>query len=147
MTLKEKRIILCVTSWCLRILPLLILFICKWNTWIVRTEGNVASQVSLTIGGIMCACFAGLAVADKLPKPNNIMFPCFFFVILICLKSILNDLILILGMYILGSVLSMIVDLFIKETKRKEVIQEGSQANASEMRSILTELLGDKSGT
>ena len=145
MSLRTKRNILYVTSWVLRILPLLILFIVKWKTWVSTSSSSESvASFKLATGGIMLLAFVGLAVVDKLPKPNGLVFPTMIFIICYALQSILNDLTLILGMYVLGGVLSLIADQFIKETKRKIDIEDGATANGNEMRSILTELLGDK---
>ena len=145
MDLKKKRNLLYATSWVLRVLPLIILFAIKWNSWVLESGASESvANFKLATGGIMLIVFVGLAVVDKLPKPNGLVFPTLLFFICYTLQSILDDLTLILGMYVLGGVLSLIVDQFINETKRKINIQEGASANATEMRTILTELLGDK---
>lgn len=148
MTLKQKKIFLYVTSWVLRILPLVILFIVKWDTWV--SESGTSTSVAnfkLATGGVMVMFFIALAVMDKLPKPNGLIFPTILLIICYSLQSILQDLTLILAMYVLGGVLSLIVDQFIKDTKRKELLEDGAKANATEMKTILTELLGDKTTT
>lgn len=145
MILRKKRVLLYVTSWVLRVLPLIILFACKWNSWVSDSaESEGVANFKLVTGGILCMIFIAMAVMDKLPKPNGLIFPTFLFLILLCLDSIMQDMILILGMYILGGILSLIVDQFIKELTRKIAIEDGASANGSEMRTILTELLGDK---
>lgn len=143
MSLKTKRNILYVCSWIVRVLPLIILFAVKWDSWVLESsESSQVANFKLTIGAIMAAVFIGLAVIDKLPKPNGLIFPSFLFLICLCLKSILDDLVLILGMYILGGALSLILDQIIKEYNKQILIQDGAKANGSEMRTILTELLG-----
>lgn len=143
MSLKTKRNILYVCSWIVRVLPLIILFAVKWDSWVLESsESSQVANFKLTIGATMAAVFIGLAVIDKLPKPNGLIFPSFLFLICLCLKSILDDLVLILGMYILGGALSLILDQIIKEYNKQILIEDGAKANGSEMRTILTELLG-----
>lgn len=145
MTLKQKRNTLYVTSWVLRVLPLLILFAVKWKSWVVESGSSESvASFKLAMGGILLFIFIGLAVVDKLPKPNGLVFPTLIFFICYALQSIIQDLTIILGCYVLGGVLSLIADQFLKETKRKINIEEGASANGNEMRSILKELLGDK---
>lgn len=144
MTLKKKRIILCVASWILRVLPLIILFAIKWDNWVeTSAESQSVANFKLATGGILVMAFIGLAVVDKLPKPNGLIFPTMLFLISYALTPILHDLTLILGMYVLGGVLSLLVDTYNKEVKRKINIEEGAQANGNEMRTILAEFLGE----
>lgn len=146
MSLRTKRNLLYATSWILRVLPLLILFVVKWDNWVIESGASESvANFKLAVGGIMLLAFVGMAVLDKLPKPNGIMFPTILLIICYTLQSFLNDLTQILGMYVLGGALSLIVDQFIKKTKRDINIKDGAEANANEMRTILTELLGDKS--
>lgn len=144
MTLKKKRIILCVASWILRVLPLIILFAIKWDNWVeTSAESQSVANFKLATGGILVMAFIGLAVVDKLPKPNGLIFPTMLFLISYALTPILHDLTLILGMYVLGGVLSLLIDTYNKEVKRKINIEEGAQANGNEMRTILAEFLGE----
>lgn len=143
MSLKTKRNILYVASIVVRILPLIILFAVKWNDWVVgSSETKEVSNFKLAFGGIMALIFIALAVIDKLPKPNGLIFPSFLFIICICLENILADLKLILGMYIVGGALSLILDQIIKEYNKQILIEDGAKANGNEVRTILTELLG-----
>ena len=145
MTLRTKRNLLYVTSWVLRVLPLVILFAVKWENWVIESaESESVANFKLATGGILVLAFIALAVVDKLPKPNGLVFPTMLFLLSYALAPILKDITLILGMYVLGGILSLIVDQFIKEIKRKINIEDGATANGNEMRTILQEFLGDK---
>ena len=137
--LRLRLAFLCTGSFIINILPLVLLFVFKWDEY---TE-KPADTVKLCLGGAMLAVFVLLAVLGKFKLPRKIVSLSIILVMAYLLSAVLNDLMLIVAMALLGECLDLL--LFkgaIKKTRENILIGRTADATASQVEEVIKKYVG-----
>lgn len=103
MKLKVKYALLVLASFIVLTAPLLIVLCVKWDTY--TTSYSYGGTIKLTAGGVMAVGFLIMMLLGKLKMPRGIIIAGVVFIFAWLLESILKDLKLLSGMFLLGETL------------------------------------------
>ena len=103
MKLKVKYVVLTLASFIVLTAPLLIVLCVKWDTY--TTSYSYGGTIKLTAGGVMAVGFLIMMLLGKLKMPRGIIIAGVVFMFAWLLESILKDLKLLSGMFLLGETL------------------------------------------
>ena len=119
------------------ILPLLIILVINWENYVIAA-GYQPARVA--IGGIGLIALIACSALGKLKIPNRIVFYTILLAILWCLKPIMNDIILLVGMILIGElVYQMTFRIWIRKYKEKIFIGREVKANQKVTQKIVDE--------
>ncbi len=91
----------------------------------------------------MCVIFIGLKVLGKLKMPREIVTLTILFIMAYLLKALLNDLVLLLGMALIGAVLdSMFFQKAIKRTRENILIAKTADVTTAQVEEVMKKYLG-----
>ena len=134
-----KLALLYICSFLASTLPLLVVIISKWGTY-VQTP---ADTVKISIGGLMGLFFIFLKAVGKLKIPSRIILFAVIFVMAYLLQSLLADLILLSGMALLGEVIDYFVfQRMIRITKENLTVEKTADATSAKVEDILNKHFG-----
>lgn len=135
---KIKLAILCVVSYLVSILPLFITFMLNFGKY---TE-SVEATVKLTLGGLIVL---GLLLARTLGRalPHGLGGTLTIFLIAFLLEAILADLVLLLGMFLLGECLDIIfLRRRIAKLREDMLVEKTANATAEQVEAIMQRYVG-----
>lgn len=123
---KIKLYALYLVSFLISAAPLAVTFAINFDKY----TATVAETVKLTVGGTIVLALLFLKAIGRLGAPKGIVGPLIAFLLSVLLSAILQDLALLLGMYLLGEAIDIIcLRWYIK--KLDEDIKIGKTANAT----------------
>ena len=135
-----KLALMCVASYLISILPLIITFMLNFGKY---TE-SAAATVKLTVGGLIVLA---LLLARTLGRmlPSGLGGTLVAFIVAFLLEAILADLVLLLGMFLLGECLDII--LFrgrIKRLREDMLVEKTATATAEQVEQIMKKYSGGR---
>lgn len=120
MKTKKQLVIYELLSFIVMLLPIIIIFIVKWEDYTKQNNG-----FSLAFGGICCVIFCFLLAKGKFKMPTQNIFTFAIFFMLVCiLEPLLKDLKLISCMALLGQILYTLFFEFKVKKLRKQIKNE-----------------------
>lgn len=137
---RVKLVLLCVCSYLISILPLVITFMLNFGKY----TASVEATVKLTVGGLIVLV---LLLARTLGRalPNGIGGALTAFLLAFLLEAILADLVLLLGMFLLGECLDII---FLRRriaTLREDIlVDKTAKATADQVEAVLKKYNGGR---
>lgn len=119
--------------------PLLICFILKWDEY-MKTPGDT---VKLGIGGVLLVVVVALMILGRLKSLRRIVGLGISFILAYLLQAVLVDLVLLLGLALLGELLDLIFfQTAIKTTKEKIHITKTADATTAQVEEVLKQYIG-----
>ena len=130
---KIKIPLLYVLSFVLSVLPVAIYFFANADRYFV----TVPDKVKLTAGLVCLVFIVFLKVMGKLKMPSRAVL--FGFVMIMCylLERVLDDLIVFSFLALVGEVLDMVCQLYIRKAKEEKLLQKSAKRTADEVERIL----------
>lgn len=122
---KVNYALMSVLGFLVLIAPMLTVVILNWEEYTAHSYGGT---IKLTAGGVMAAVFLFLMVLGKLKMPRGIIIAGVIFGFAWLLESILQDLKLLSGMFLLGETLYYIFFQAILKRMREQ-LKEGAPKN------------------
>lgn len=135
---KIKLALLCVASYIVSVLPLLITFMLNFGKYTESAEATV----KLTLGGVIVL---SLLLARTLGRtlPNGLGGMLLAFVVAFLLEAILADLVLLLGMFLLGECLDVIfLRRRIAKLREDILIDKTANATAAQVEDVIKRYVG-----
>lgn len=140
----KKRIklyILYAVSFIVSAAPLAVTFAINYSKY---TE-TVAASVKLSIGGLIVLALLFLKAINRLEAPKGIAGPLIAFLLAYLLDAILHDLVLLLGMYLLGEAIDLIcLRWYIKKLEEDIRIGKTADATAKQVEEVIKRYSGGR---
>ncbi len=137
---KFKLRILQLISFIISVAPLLVTFFINLDEY----TKNVSATVKLTVGGVIALGLLGAKALGR-AMPRGILLATVAFVLAYLLQAILHDLVLFLGMYLLGACLDAIfLQGYIKKYQEDMLIDRAAEANAVKMEEVIKKYVGGR---
>lgn len=115
MPLPVKKVLLQILGFCVSILPILIVVGMNWGEYTKTTE----STVSLCVGGVIALVLILIKAIGKMPKQIHPLIKyAVALVLVVALDAVVKDLKLLLAAAIVGEVLNLPVEYYLKKVKR-----------------------------
>lgn len=135
---KIKLALLCVASYIVSVLPLIITFVLNFGKYTESAEATV----KLTLGGLIVL---GLLLVRTLGRaiPSGLGGALLVFVVVFLLEAILADLVLLLGMFLLGECLDIIfLRRRIARLREDILIDKTANATAAQVEDVIKKYVG-----
>lgn len=137
---KSKILLLSFISFLVSAAPLIITFFINFDEY----TKNVSATVKLTVGGIIVLGLLGAKALGR-ALPHGILMATIAFVLAYLLQAILHDLVLLLGMYLLGACLDTIfIQGHIKRLREDMLIDRTADATAKQVEEIVKKYVGGR---
>lgn len=137
--LPVKRVLLQVFGFLVSILPLLVLLGVKWNDY-TQTK---AETISLCVGGVIALAIMLVKAIDRMPKNMHPLIKyAILLVLAVALDSVIKDLKIILLAAIVGEVLHLPFEHFLKKVKLEIDQQATIKAVDNQTKSIIDAIKG-----
>lgn len=135
---RVKLAILCALSYAVSVFPLLVTFFANWEKYTV----SYAATLRLTAGGVIAlALLLGRTLGKSLPK--GIGGTLVLFLLAFLLEAIISDLVLLLGMFLLGECMdAMFFRRKIKQLREHIVIVKTADATAERVEAVIRRYSG-----
>lgn len=115
MPLPVKKVLLQILGYCVSILPILIVVGMNWGEYTKTTEATV----SLCVGGVIALVLILIKAIGKMPKQIHPLIKyAVALVLVVALDAVVKDLKLLLAAAIVGEVLNLPVEYYLKKVKR-----------------------------
>ena len=128
-----KMPILYLLSFVASVLPVAIYFFANSERYFV----TVPDKVKLTVGLVCFGVIVLLKVMGKLKMPSRAVLFAFVMVMCYLLERVLDDLIIFSFLALIGEVLDMICQHFIKKAKEERLLQKSAERTANQIERIL----------
>lgn len=137
---KFKLYLLSVISYLVSVAPLLVTFFINLDEY----TKNVSATVKLTVGGLIVLGLLGAKALGR-ALPHGILLATIAFVLSYLLQAILHDLVLLLGMYLLGACLDAIfLQGYIKKLREDMLIDRTADATAKQVEEVVKRYVGGR---
>lgn len=128
-----KMPILYALSFALSVLPVAIYFFANADRYFV----TVSDRVRLSVGLVALCVIVLLKVMGQLRVPSRAVLFAFVMVMCYLLERVLDDLIIFSFLALVGEVLDMICQHFIKKAKEEKLLQKSAERTANEIERVL----------
>lgn len=135
MTAKTKSIIFKIVELVLLLAPFLVLLIYRREKWFVQKE-----VVSVSVGFVLCSIVVFMILKGYAKSIKGIVWSLVLFAITLCLKSIIEDLYLILGASSIGLIISYPFKVLFKENYRIALLVKDEITKTKARQQTLKEL-------
>ena len=126
-------IILYALSFALSVLPVAIYFFANADRYFV----TISDRVRLSVGLIALCVIVLLKAMGQLRVPSRAVLFAFVMVMCYLLERVLDDLIIFSFLALVGEVLDMICQHFIKKAKEEKLLQKSAERTANEIERVL----------
>ena len=128
-----KMIILYALSFALSVLPVAIYFFANADRYFV----TVSDRVRLSVGLVALCVIVILKAMGQLRVPSRAVLFAIVMVMCYLLERVLDDLIIFSFLALVGEVLDMICQHFIKKAKEERLLQKSAEKTANEIERVL----------
>ena len=128
-----KMPILYALSFALSVLPVAIYFFANADRYFV----TVSDRVRLSVGLVALCVIVLLKVMGQLRVPSRAVLFAFVMVMCYLLERVLDDLIIFSFLALIGEVLDMICQHFIRREKEKKLVEKTAERTANEIERVL----------
>ena len=134
-----RLILLRIGSFIVSALPLVILFVVRFDTY----TATPAQTVKLCFGGVLALTLILLNVLKRLKFPNGFVLCVTMLILVYFLKDVLVDILLILLMETIGQLIDFLVFSFaIKKTEEERTAQKTADKTTEEIKEVLDGYFG-----
>ena len=138
-----KYALLFCASFLTMLTPLAVVMILKWDTY---TAYSIGGTVKLCVGGVLAVIFTALMLAGKLKMPGSVALAAGIFGFAWLMEAILNDLLLLSGMFLLGETIDFLFfQTALKRMREQMQAERTADATAERVEQLMKQYVGEKS--